>query len=83
MFSDHLFNHAAEAYEQFLRHYPDYEQIEQVQLMLGLIYARYVRRDTRTRECLITALTRLRGEREIQTAREELSRLEQALSRSG
>ena len=78
LFSDHLFTQAADAYEQFLRHYGHYEQVEQVQLILGLIYARYVRRDMRARECLNAALTRLRGEREIQTAREELARLEKA-----
>src|SRR5688572_10459409 len=33
---------AADAYEQFLRHYPNYGQIEHVELMVGLIYARYL-----------------------------------------
>ncbi|MHC4759644.1 MAG: rhomboid family intramembrane serine protease, partial [Planctomycetota bacterium] len=33
---------AAKAYEKFLTHYKNYEHSEQVQLMLGIIYSRYL-----------------------------------------
>jgi membrane associated rhomboid family serine protease len=33
---------AAQAYEKFLTYYKNYEYIEQVQLMLGILYARYL-----------------------------------------
>ena len=33
---------AAQAYEKFLTHYSNYEYIEQVELMLGILYARYL-----------------------------------------
>ena len=37
------YEHAAMAYENFLSYYKNYEHIEQVELMLGLIYSRYLR----------------------------------------
>jgi outer membrane protein assembly factor BamD (BamD/ComL family) len=66
---------AAEAYELFLRHYPKFEQIEQVELMLGLIYARYLGLYERARECLLKASARLHSENELEMARSELSRI--------
>jgi len=66
---------AADAYEQFLRHYPNYRQIEHVELMVGLIYARYLNRPARAKELLERAVRRLHGEREIRMAREELEKL--------
>ncbi|MGD0541726.1 MAG: rhomboid family intramembrane serine protease [Tepidisphaeraceae bacterium] len=74
--SQQLFLQAAEAYEQFLTHYPNFEQIEQVELMLGVIYARYIQQYERARQLLLRALARLHTEREIQWARSELSRIE-------
>ena len=74
-----LYPQAAEAYELFLRHYPKFEQIEQVELMLGLIYARYLEQYDRAKEYLLRAMARLHGDRELKLAREELaSRIEQA-----
>lgn len=70
-----LYAPAVEAYEQFLHHYPNFEQIEQVQLMLGLIYARYLNQPDRARELLVRAMARLHNDREIQMARSELSRI--------
>jgi membrane associated rhomboid family serine protease len=67
---------AAEAYEQFLSHYPNFEQIEQVELMLGVVYARYLQQYERARQLLLRALARLHTEREIQWARSELARIE-------
>ena len=45
--SQQLYPQAAEAYELFLRNYKNFEQVEQVELMLGLIYARYLNRYAR------------------------------------
>ena len=70
------FTEAAEAYEQFLVHYPKYDQIEQVQLMLGLIYARYLAQYAKAKQHLQAALPRLFAEREVQMAKTELARIE-------
>lgn len=74
--SQQLYPHAADAYELFLRHYRNFEQLEQVELMLGLIYARYLLKFDRARELLIKAMARLHSERELTLAREELRRVE-------
>lgn len=71
-----LYPAAADAYELFLATYPKYEQIEQVQLMLGLIYARYLDRYARAREYLTRALARLHGAKEIALATSELEHLD-------
>jgi membrane associated rhomboid family serine protease len=67
---------AAEAYEQFIKAYPKFEQMEQVELMLGLIYARYLHQYPRAQQCLVRALAKLHGEREIEMAKGELTRIE-------
>ena len=59
-----------------MRHYGNFEQVEQVELMLGLIYARYLRKYERAKELLIRAAARLHGEREVEMARAELLRIE-------
>ena len=67
---------AAAAYEAYLRQYSrGGERIEQIQLMLGIIYARYLQKPDRARELLTAAVDRLSGERELSIAREELSKL--------
>ena len=70
---------AADAYEQFLRHYPKYDQIEQVRLILGLIYARYLHRPEAARVQLTAALERLHNASEIDVARSELARVQARL----
>ena len=57
--SDGEYNNATLVYEKFLTHYANYEHIEQVELMLGIIYSRYL-------EKLDLALNHLRvAERKI------------------
>lgn len=73
--SQQFYEQAADAYEQFLIHFPNFEQIEQVQLMLGLICARYLRQYARANELLTACLLRLHGERECGMARNELDRI--------
>src|SRR5439155_4532533 len=74
--SQQKYTDAADAYELFLRHYKNFEQVEQVELMLGLIYARYLERYDRAKEYLLRAMARLHGERELSLARTELQRVE-------
>jgi hypothetical protein len=62
--SQQLYPQAADAYEL------------QVELMLGLIYARYLDRHDRAKEYLLRAMARLHGDRELKLAREELKRIE-------
>lgn len=73
--SEQRYPQAADAYEQFLRAYPNYDQIEQIQLMLGLVYARYLGQYERARHYLGQALRRLHREGEIELARGELARI--------
>ncbi len=50
---------AARAYELFLNTYGNYPQREQIELILALVYARYLRQASRARELLSNALPRL------------------------
>lgn len=77
---DRRFEQAALAYENFLRHHANYERVEEVRLMLGLIYARYLERHEPAIVHLRAALDRLRSEREVELARAELVRLEASSS---
>ncbi|HEV7299112.1 MAG TPA: rhomboid family intramembrane serine protease [Tepidisphaeraceae bacterium] len=74
--SQQLFTEAADAYERFLKAYPNFEQIEQVELMLGLVYARYLNRYDQAKLHLVRAIARLHGERQLAMAKGELARIE-------
>ena len=67
---------AAEAYEGFLQTYPKYDQVEQIQLILGIVYARYLNQYAKAKQHIEAALPRLYGEREQEMARAELARIE-------
>ena len=67
---------AAKAYEDFLSHYPRYPFIEQVQLMLGLLYSRYLHDPAQARTHLQAALARLSNDIQKQMAQDELKKLE-------
>ena len=66
---------AARAYELFLSSYKDYGQHEQVELILGLINARYLNRRQRARELLTTALPRLHDSQQKDLARQVLAEI--------
>ena len=66
---------AARAFERFLETYPNYAQREQIELMAGLIYARYLSRPDRARELLERSMKRLRDNDSIQLARQTLDAL--------
>jgi membrane associated rhomboid family serine protease len=72
---------AAEAYESLLRQYPAVPDASQVQLMLGLIYARYLQQYDRAATHLRAAIERLQSGSGADLAREELSRIEPLLAR--
>jgi membrane associated rhomboid family serine protease len=66
---------AARVYESLLAHYPTYESSEQIQLLLGVIYARYLNNPARAKDYLAKSLPRLRDPRQQEMARAELSRI--------
>jgi outer membrane protein assembly factor BamD (BamD/ComL family) len=67
---------AAEAYESLLRMYPAAPDAAQVRLMLGLIYARYLRQYDRAAAHLREALQRIHSGPGADLARQELARIE-------
>jgi membrane associated rhomboid family serine protease len=70
-------NEAAQAYEQFLKHYSNYEYSEQVQLMLGLIYARYLNQTEQAIKHLQEAQKKLHDTSQLKMCQDELARLQQ------
>ncbi len=66
---------AAQAYELFLESYPRYPFIEQIQLMLGLLYSRYLESPKQARENLEKAMDKLRDPGQRQMCQEELNKL--------
>ncbi len=66
---------AAQAYETFLEHYDNYPFLEQVQLMLGLLYSRYLGQKEPARKNLEAALQKLTNDSQRQMCEDELKRL--------
>jgi len=66
---------AAQAYEKYLFHYATAPQIEQVQLLLGIVYARYLDQPDRARELLQQARERLSDPSQQQLCEQELQRV--------
>jgi membrane associated rhomboid family serine protease len=73
--SDHRATEAAQAYEQFLTHYGNYEYAEQVELMLGILYSRYLHRPQEALEHLQRASEKLSDPNQLELCRQELARL--------
>ena len=69
------YTQASAAYETYLRVYPKAEHPEQINLMLGLIYARYLAQPEPARRHLEQALLHLHDQPTIDLAREELAKL--------
>jgi len=74
--SQQEYEKAAIAYELFLKHYPKFEQLDQVELMLGLVYARYLNQHVRAKEVLLLAMAKLHGSSELLLAQAELDRIQ-------
>ncbi|MBN2589780.1 MAG: rhomboid family intramembrane serine protease [Sedimentisphaerales bacterium] len=68
---------ATQAYEQFLKHYKTYEYSEQVELMLGIIYARYLNQTEKAIKHLKEAEIKLTDTNQLRMCRDELARLRQ------
>lgn len=67
---------AADAYERLLKHYPGYEHRGDIELMLGLLYGRYLGQTEAAAQWLRRAVEDLHDGRKLQMAREELRSLE-------
>ncbi|MHC4476687.1 MAG: rhomboid family intramembrane serine protease [Planctomycetota bacterium] len=68
---------AAHAYEKFLMHYANYEYVEQVELMLGLIYSRYLDKPEPALQHLQAAAKRLTDPSQRQMCQNEIDKLQQ------
>jgi len=69
---------AARAYEQFLEHYDSYEHAEQVELMVGILFSRYLHEPERAIRHLRKAAERLSDDAQLRMCRQEIARLESA-----
>ena len=70
---------AAEAYEKLLSSYPNLERIEQIELIVGILYSRYLQKYGKAKLHLDKAIARLHEGREMDLAKEELSIVESNL----
>jgi len=69
---------SARAYEQLLSHYSTYEYAEQVELMLGIIYARYLNKPGPAVKHLQIAEKKLTDPGQLKMCRDELARIQKA-----
>jgi len=73
LMSEGRYDAAAQAYELFLRKFDRYAQREQIELILGLIYVKYLDRRDRGCDLLTAALPRLDDQRQKELAQRMLS----------
>jgi hypothetical protein len=73
--SENRHDQAVIAYEKFLAHYSNYEYIEQVELMLGLIYSRYLDKPDSAVKHLQAAERKLTDPGQLKLCRDELDKL--------
>ncbi|MBN1805689.1 MAG: rhomboid family intramembrane serine protease [Sedimentisphaerales bacterium] len=66
---------SAQAYEQFLTHYSNYEYAEQVELMLGILYSRYLNQPELAVKYLETAAKKLTDPGQLKMCNDELEKL--------
>jgi outer membrane protein assembly factor BamD (BamD/ComL family) len=67
---------SASAYEKFLSHYKSYEYAEQVQLMLGILYSRYLDSPDKAVEYLKAAKEKLTDSGQIKMCEAELDKIQ-------
>ena len=67
---------SARAYEQFLTHYGSYEYAEQVELMLGILYCRYLNQPKLAVKYLEAAAKKLTDPGQLKMCQDELARLQ-------
>ncbi len=68
---------AADAYERFLKYYGNYEHIADINLILGLLYGRYLHQDDRAADLLTRALEDLHDPRKEELARRGLMEIQE------
>lgn len=66
---------SAQAYERFLTHYSSYEYSEQVQLMLGILYSRYLNKPNLAIKYLEKAAKKLSDPGQVKMCEQELAKL--------
>lgn len=74
--SENKHTQAAQAYEKFLAHYHNYEYVEQVELMLGLLYSRYLNQAAPAIKHLTAAAKKLSDQGQLKMCQDELARLQ-------
>jgi outer membrane protein assembly factor BamD (BamD/ComL family) len=74
--SDKMSSEAAQAYERFIAHYSNYEQIAQVELMLGILYSRYLNHRDLAIKHLQAAAEKLTESEQLKMCKDELARLQ-------
>ena len=74
--SDGKPDESAQAYEQFLTHYSNYEYAEQVELMLGILYSRYLHQPDKAVKYLQAAAGKLSDPGQLKMCQDELARLQ-------
>jgi len=67
---------SAQAYEKFLTHYSSYEHAEQVELMLGILYSRYLDKPASAVKHLQAAAKKLSDPGQLKMCQDELARLQ-------
>ncbi len=67
---------AAEAYEKFLARYGNYEYVEQVELMLGLLYSRYLEQPEAALKHLQAAAKKLFDPDQLKMCNDEIAKLQ-------
>ena len=66
---------SAQAYEKFLTHYSNYEYVEQVELMAGILYSRYLNKPEPAIKHLQAAAQRLSDPGQLKMCNDELAKL--------
>ena len=66
---------SAQAYEQFLTHYGNYQYVEQVELMLGVLYSRYLHNHDLAVKHLQAAAKKLTDPGQLKMCKDELDKL--------
>ncbi len=74
--SDNKQTESAEAYEKFLTHYSSYEYTEQVELMVGILYSRYLNKPELAVKHLRAAAEKLSDPGQLKMCNDELAKLQ-------
>ena len=74
--SESRHDESAQAYERFLAHYGNYEYVEQVELMLGILYSRYLHQPNLAIKYLKSASAKLSDPGQLKMCQDELAKLQ-------